>query len=301
MDKDELKPVVESLIFASDEPVSLERLTNIIEGAGRKEVREAVEELAGEYAERAGGIYIEEVAGGYQFRTSPDHAPWLRRLLKIGPKRISKAAMEALAIIAYKQPVTRAEVEAIRGVDSGGVVATLMDKRFIKIVGRKEVPGRPVVYGTTPEFLETFDLDDLSCLPSLRDIRSLEEEYAAEEEAEEGLPEGGGETAPGIEEDHDEGRVEARPDDPEDLGWEGEGPAPERTEARAETGDEAEDEEDLREEAAEEDPVEGDGAPEASEDSGPLGGDLEEEGGGDDPRGESEGELPGGDRAGNEG
>jgi len=181
LDKDSLKPVLESLIFAADSAISLEKLSGILEGEEKTIIKEALNELIEDYRARAGGFLIEEVGGGFQFRTNPEFAPWLRKFFKIGLQKISKAAMESLAVIAYKQPVTRGEIEAVRGVDSGGVLATLMEKRFIKIVGRKEVPGRPVVYGTTKEFLETFDLKDLSCLPTLKDIQKMEEEYAQTE------------------------------------------------------------------------------------------------------------------------
>jgi len=181
LDKDSLKPVLESLIFAADSAISFEKLAGVLEGEERAIIKEALGELIEDYRAKAGGFLIEEVAGGYQFRTNPEFSPWLRKFFKIGMQKISKAAMESLAVIAYKQPVTRGEIEAVRGVDSGGVLATLMEKRFIKIVGRKEVPGRPVVYGTTKEFLETFDLRDLSCLPTLKDIQKMEEEYAQKE------------------------------------------------------------------------------------------------------------------------
>lgn len=181
LDKQELKPILEALIFAADSALGVDRIASILEGEEKAVIKEALDELVAEYAEAGGGFTIEEVAGGYQYRTNPEYAPYLRRLFKIGLQRISKPAMEALAIVAYKQPVTRAEVEAIRGVDSGGVLATLMEKRFIRIVGRKELPGRPVVYGTTKEFLETFDLNDLSCLPSLKDIQKMEEENGAQD------------------------------------------------------------------------------------------------------------------------
>lgn len=221
MDKDSLKPVIESLIFASPGAISIQSLCSIIEGAERKAVREAVGELMEDYRARPGGILIEEVAGGYQFRTNPEYGPWVKRLYKVGAQRISRAAMEALAIIAYKQPVTRGELESIRGVDSGGVLATLMDKRLIKITGRKEAPGRPVVYGTTKEFLETFELKDLSSLPSLRELEELKEEYAAQEESEDTLAEDlpdrtegrtEGRTGAGPE-GGDEARAEERPED----------------------------------------------------------------------------------------
>ncbi|MFQ5464586.1 MAG: SMC-Scp complex subunit ScpB [Thermodesulfobacteriota bacterium] len=209
MDKETLKPIIESIIFASEEPVSLERIVNIIDDAERATVREAARELVEDYSRRE-GLRIEEVAGGYQFRTPPEYAPYLRKLFKIGARRISKAAMEALAVVAYKQPVTKAEVDAIRGVDSGGVLASLLDKRFIKIVGRKDVPGRPVVYASTKEFLETFDLKDLSCLPSLKDIQMMEES----DEGTEG-PEGDAGDAGGAGGESSEGG--------EGGGWPGEG------------------------------------------------------------------------------
>lgn len=186
LEKEEIKPIIEALIFAADTALGLDKIANILEGEDREAVKAALTDLVNDYRDGARGFTIEEVAGGYQFRTNPDYAPWLRRLFKIGLQKISKAAMETLAIAAYKQPVTRGEIEAIRGVDSGGVLATLMDKRFIKIVGRKELPGRPVVYGTTKEFLETFDLKDLSCLPSLKDIQTMEEENGLQNTLSEG-------------------------------------------------------------------------------------------------------------------
>jgi len=181
LDKDSLKPIIESIIFAAESAISFEKIFGVLEGEEKAAVKAALGELIEDYRNKAGGFYIEEVASGYQFRTNPEFAPWLRRFFKIGMQKISKAAMETLAVTAYKQPVTRGEIEGIRGVDSGGVLATLMEKRFIKIVGRKEVPGRPVVYGTTKEFLETFELRDLSCLPSLKDLKKMEEEYAQEQ------------------------------------------------------------------------------------------------------------------------
>lgn len=188
LEKEEIKPILEALIFAADTALGLDKMANILEGEDRAAIKEALAELVEEYKSNGRGFGIEEVAGGYQYRTNPEYAPWLRRLFKIGLQKISKAAMEALAIVAYKQPVTRGEVESIRGVDSGGVLATLMDKRFIRIAGRKEIPGRPVVYGTTKEFLETFDLKDLSCLPSLKDIQNMEEENGLQNPLPEGEP-----------------------------------------------------------------------------------------------------------------
>ncbi len=198
MEKEDLKPILESLIFASESALTFSAITSIIDGAEKSEIRSALKELIEEYKTRAGGIFIEEVAGGYQLRTNPENAPWIKRLFKTTAKRMSRASMETMSIIAYKQPVTRGELEAIRGVDSGGVLSTLLERRLIKITGRKETPGRPVVYGTTKTFLETFDLKDLSCLPTLKEIQALEVEDDAQEEPENTLEEGS--ERPGIEE-----------------------------------------------------------------------------------------------------
>ncbi len=176
MDKARLKTVIESLIFSTNSALTVERIAGVIEGVDKNSIREAIKELSDEHRNGQRGILIEEAGGGFLFRTNPECAPWIRRLLKLSGQRLSKAAMECLAIIAYKQPLTKAEIEAIRGVDSTQVLSTLLEKRFTKIVGRKDAPGRPSVYGTTREFLETFDLKDLSCLPSLKDIERMEVE-----------------------------------------------------------------------------------------------------------------------------
>lgn len=179
MDKDSLKPLIETIIFAADHPISFDKLMSVLEGETRDEVRTALNELIVEYQQSQRGILIEDVAGGYQIRTRPEFAPWLRKLFKIGFQKLSKPAMETLAMIAYKQPITRIEIEELRGVDSGGVLRTLMDRNLIKIIGRKEIPGRPAVYGTTKEFLEIFDLKDLSCLPTLKEVIIPQEEEIA--------------------------------------------------------------------------------------------------------------------------
>lgn len=180
MDKDEIKPIIEALIFAADQALSIERMAGVLEAVEKALIREAVGELVEEYKERGGGIYIEKVAGGYQLRTQAPNAPWIKRLFKTQTQKLSKAAMEALSITAYKQPTTRGELEAIRGVDSGGVLKKLMDRRLIKIVGRKDTPGRPAVYGTTKEFLEAFELKDLSNLPTIKEAL-LKDENEEEE------------------------------------------------------------------------------------------------------------------------
>lgn len=276
MEKESLKPILESLIFASESALTLGNMVSILEGVERGTIRLALDELIEEYRGRAGGVSIEEVAGGYQFRTNPENAPWVRRLFKTTGKRMSRASMETLSIIAYKQPVTRGELEAVRGVDSGGVLSTLLEKRLIKITGRKETPGRPVVYGTTKGFLEAFDLKDLACLPTLKEIQALEEEDDGPQEEPEDTPEDK------IEEhgtaSSEDGRVEdVRPTGPC-------GP-----EEGAEEGPEAVE--------AAEDPGEGrseDCSGEAPEGDSPGRDNIETQGRRDDPRGQGEGEPEGG-------
>ena len=162
--------IIESVLFAAAAPVSLRKLVDILEGPTAKEVQTALARLKELYAPGQRGIQLLEVAGGYQFRTARENAEWVRAVFRDKPARLGRAALETLAIIAYKQPVTRAEIEAIRGVDVDGVVSTLMARRLIKIAGRKEAVGRPLLYSTTPEFLETFGLKDLKELPSLKEL-----------------------------------------------------------------------------------------------------------------------------------
>ncbi len=185
MDKETLKPVIEALIFAADHPISIDRLATVLEGAEREDIKAAVIELQEDYSGTTEdglrrGIFIEEVAGGFQLRTRAEHSAWIKRFFKVGMQKISKAAMETLAIVAYKQPLIRAELESIRGVDSAGVLKTLLERRLVKIVGRQDAPGRPVLYGTTKEFLETFELKDLAGLPTLREIEEFEDDSALE-------------------------------------------------------------------------------------------------------------------------
>lgn len=171
-----LKAILEALLFVSGEPLTIDRLVTVLEGASRAEVREAMKALQADYALDGRGLQIVEVAGGYQIATRVDCAAWIKRLekAKAGAK-LSRSAMETLAIIAYKQPLVRAEIEQIRGVDTAGVLRTLLDRRLIRIVGRKDIPGRPIMYGTSKPFLQAFGLKDLSDLPALRDIKELGE------------------------------------------------------------------------------------------------------------------------------
>lgn len=172
---DRLQAIVESLLFAAAAPVPLARLVQALDGHDRRAVAAAVRQLAETYEREGRGLRVVEVAGGFQIRTVPEHGPWVRRLLGGRPPRLSRPMLETLAIIAYRQPCTRPEIEAIRGVDVDAVLTTLLERRMIRIVGRKEAPGRPILYGTTPEFLEVFGLPDLEALPPLRDLGELAE------------------------------------------------------------------------------------------------------------------------------
>lgn len=171
----ELKKLIEAYIFAAESPLTLDRLCALVEKP-RSEVRTIIEQLLTEYTQQTRGFYLAEIAGGYQFRTAAEFAPWLRKLSKERPYRFSQAAMETLAIIAYRQPVTRAEIEYLRGVDSGGVMKTLLEKNLLRILGKKDVPGRPLMYGTSRQFLELFGLRDLQEMPTLKEFSALDPE-----------------------------------------------------------------------------------------------------------------------------
>ncbi len=168
--------ILEALLFVSHGPVTLERLYGALHGVQKTEVRQALRQLADEYGRAGRGLQIAEVAGGYQMVTRPDHAPWIKRLERSKPApKLSRSALEVLAIVAYKQPLVRAEIEQIRGVDASGVLRTLLERKLIRQVGRKEAPGRPTLYGTTKFFLQHFGLRDLAELPPLREFKELGE------------------------------------------------------------------------------------------------------------------------------
>ena len=168
-----LKYILESLLFVADAPLTLDRLKKILIEADSKEIRQALAELQEEYQQRQGGFDLRQVAGGYQFRSRNVYNEWITRLIEPSPVRLSKAALETLAIIAYKQPVIRSDVEHIRGVDCGGVLRVLLERQLIRVLGRKEIPGRPLIYATTKKFLEVFDLKDLKDLPSPKEIETF--------------------------------------------------------------------------------------------------------------------------------
>ncbi|HXK29677.1 MAG TPA: SMC-Scp complex subunit ScpB [Candidatus Binatia bacterium] len=173
MERADLKSIVESLLFVADGPLTLQRLAEVMEGSARDEIGSVLEELQAELENERRGVRLVEVAGGYQLRTPKVNADWVKKLFGGRPPRMSRATLETLAIIAYRQPVTRAEIEAIRGVDVDGVVSTLLERNLIRAVARKDVPGRPFLYGTTPEFLQLFNLKDLSHLPTLKEMEEI--------------------------------------------------------------------------------------------------------------------------------
>ena len=164
--------ILESVLFACGEPITFARLMEVVAGPTRAELRAALAALAERADRDRRGIRLMEVAGGWQFRTAPEHGEWVRRLFQQRPWRLTRATLETLAIVAYKQPLTRAEIEAIRGVDVDSVLASLLARKLVKIVGRKEVMGRPLLYGTTRQFLEVFGLRDLAALPGLAEVAS---------------------------------------------------------------------------------------------------------------------------------
>lgn len=176
MSADRTRTLVESLLFVADKPLTVDQLYEAT-GVERTRIQAALESLQGTRREGISGIVLHEVAGGWQLRTDPGSAEYVRRFLKMKPQRLTRAAVETVAIIAYRQPVTRPEIEDIRGVDSGAVIKALLERRLVKILGKKEEVGRPILYGTTREFLEFFALKDLSSLPTLREFHELSEEH----------------------------------------------------------------------------------------------------------------------------
>jgi segregation and condensation protein B len=171
MDDFDVKPILESLFFISDSPIRLETLIEILPESNKEAILEGIRQIQAEYEDRSKGIELTEIAGGYQFRTKPSWAGWVNRLKRAKAVKLSQAALETLAIVAYRQPIIRPVIEEVRGVDSASVLHTLLEKGLIKMMGRKDLPGRPIVYGTTKTFLELFSLNTLSDLPNLQEIQ----------------------------------------------------------------------------------------------------------------------------------
>ena len=200
-----LRGLIEALIFASDKPVKSGELARLA-SAPVKQVRELLAELKETYAER--GVVLDEIAGGWLFRTSAQYAPFVREISSERPVRLTRAQVETLAIAAYRQPITRPEVDDIRGVDSGATLKLLLERDLVRMLGKKDEPGRPILYGTTTQFLEFFGLKSLRDLPTLKEFTELSDESRRAAEAELGdvLPEAGG-----------EGRASVEPVEPTDT------------------------------------------------------------------------------------
>ncbi len=173
MERSEKRQIVEALLLAAQEPLPAARIASVIPRATPKLVSELVAELDEEYRQQDRAFEVREVAGGFQLRTRSQFAEYLQQLQPDRPLRLSQAALETLSIVAYKQPVTRAEVERIRGVDVGAVLRSLVERKLVRIAGHREVPGRPMLYASTKRFLEVFGLAGLEDLPTLRDLQEL--------------------------------------------------------------------------------------------------------------------------------
>ena len=173
MERDEIKSILESLLFVADGPQSVQRLAEVLDSVDKELIHELLQELRQDFEAQKRGIRLVEVAGGYQLRTPKANADAVKKFLGGRPARMGKATLETLAIVAYRQPITKAEIEAIRGVDVDGVITTLLERNLIRAVARKDVPGRPFLYGTTLEFLQLFNLKDLSQLPTLKEMEEI--------------------------------------------------------------------------------------------------------------------------------
>lgn len=180
IDGRELKAILEAVLFVSPEPVPVARLVSILGTVSKAEVVQALGILTHDLDQDGRGIQLVQIAGGYRLVTKQEYGPWLKRMDKAkAAQKLSRSALESLAIIAYKQPLVRSEIEEIRGVETSGVLRTLCERKLVRIVGRKDVPGRPIMYGTTKFFLEHFGLQDLSQLPPLREFKELGESEQA--------------------------------------------------------------------------------------------------------------------------
>ncbi|MBU4259637.1 MAG: SMC-Scp complex subunit ScpB [Proteobacteria bacterium] len=170
---EDIKNIIESLLFVAEDPLTIDSIKKVLDSTDSNVIRNVLNELSIEYEARKGGFFLREVAGGYQIRTRPEYSQWIRRLLRPNPFRLSNASLETLAIVAYKQPVIRSDIEHIRGVDCGGILRMLLERKLVRVIGRKEIPGRPIIYATTKKFLELFELRDLKDLPSPKEIEEL--------------------------------------------------------------------------------------------------------------------------------
>ena len=178
---EDIKPIIEALVFVSSEPLSARDLQKALDDYPPEEVEAALESLRQDFESGKRGLVLGQAAGGYQLLTAPEMDPWIRKMLRTkSQERLTLAALETLAIIAYKQPITLPEILVLRRVNSTGVIKTLLDKNLIRIVGRKKVVGNPILYGTSKEFLQRFGLNSLKDLPSLEEFQSLAEQSGIE-------------------------------------------------------------------------------------------------------------------------
>ena len=173
MEREDIKSIIESLLFVADGPQTLQRFVDVLDGVDKETIQAVLQELQSDCDAERRGVRLVEVAGGFQLRTAKNNADWVKKFLGGRPARMGKATLETLAIVAYRQPITKAEIEAIRGVDVDGVIGTLLERNLIRAVARKDVPGRPFLYGTTPEFLQLFNLKDLTHLPTLKEMDEI--------------------------------------------------------------------------------------------------------------------------------
>ena len=220
MEPNEAKKIIEALLFTSEKPITIEQIKEVLEDIETKDIRNAVLELKAEYETLGRSFKIFEVAGGFQMVTEPAFAEYLKKFYRAKSKdKLTKQALETLAIIAYRQPITKAEIEDIRGVNVDGVVETLGDRLMIRVVGRKDAPGRPILYGTSKEFLERFGLSSLNELPKLSEFTEADIDV---QEVQDGLDKLEKEDRPAGQEDsktfEQQGRAE-----PQDRPAEGEG------------------------------------------------------------------------------
>ncbi|MDP2912781.1 MAG: SMC-Scp complex subunit ScpB [Candidatus Omnitrophota bacterium] len=185
MDKDQAKKIIEALLFASDKPVSIDTLREVLRDVEPADIRAIVEILNAEYSSSGRSFGVKEIAGGFQMLTDPIYSKWISELYKRPPDKLRGPALETLAIIAYRQPITRSEIEAIRGVNVDGVLHTLEERELVRSKGRLDAPGRPILYGTTTEFLQHFGLKSLEELPKLKEFKESDLDFAREEKVNE--------------------------------------------------------------------------------------------------------------------
>ena len=224
MEREEQKRIVEALILAAREPIGAVRLGQVVPGLNAAGARAIVAELRADYDREQRGFELVEVAGGYRVRTRPELADLVSRLDLERPARLSRAALETLAVVAYRQPVTRGEIEQVRGVDCGPVVRNLLERHLLRLAGHRDVPGRPMLYGTTRRFLELFGLASLEDLPSLRDLDELVRAAAAAGSVE---VESGVEADGAAEVEAADAADDSANEDEDEAEDEGDGPSPE--------------------------------------------------------------------------